>query len=425
MNNAFASKNISAAVKKFETPFYLYHEEAITNRYQTIRNKLDSSCAIYYSMKANPNVSICHLFQKSGSGCEVSSGNELLTAMAAGFLPKDIIFVGPAKKQFELVLCVEKSIRYIVCESIDEIFAINTVSRKNKTITPILIRLNPDFKMNSAPLRMSGVASQFGITTEVLSKSLPEILRLKNVVLEGFHIYNASRVLSENAIIENIHNILTYMISLQNKYKIAIKVIDFGGGFGVPYFGDESEIDINAIILNINKLIKDYRHTYCETQFILELGRYLISEFGCLVSSIVSIKESHDKKYVITDGGMHCHLGASSVGSYLHRNFPMEHVTLNKKSLRADKDLYQVTGCLCTPGDVVLRDVYLSNPQVNDFIVLKNTGAYGLTASPSRFLSHGAPAEVMMAKNRMMLIRRKETVDDFLHTQQLKGDIKC
>ena len=159
---------INEAVKRFETPVYLYDATNIKNKYWSLRNALTEHCAIYYSMKANPLLAINKILKDTGAGCEVSSGNELKTALKVGFLPEKIILVGPGKKHDEIECAIKNNIKHIVCESMDEILSVNTISEKYQQKTSVLIRINPDFMVLSAPIKMGGVPTQFGMTQSEL-----------------------------------------------------------------------------------------------------------------------------------------------------------------------------------------------------------------------------------------------------------------
>lgn len=401
---------------EFGTPTYLYYLDKIDQQYQMIRKSLSNTCDVFYSMKANPLLGVCQFFARQAAGCEVSSKNELLTALKAGFNPGNIIFVGPGKRVDELTLCVQKKIKAIICESIDEIVMVNEIAISLSVTMPVMIRLNPEFQVVHAPIKMSGVATQFGITVFQFEKNIQKILSYKNINLCGIHIYNGSRILNENAIIENIDNILKCADRLSRQYKIKWECIDIGGGFGVPYFEKENNLNLNVVITKINNLFKQYNQTFPKTRFILELGRYLVSESGFLIASVISTKTNHGKNFAIIDAGMQCHFSSTGLNSFVQRNFPAVHISENTNN--KNKVMYQIAGPLCTPGDVMLRDVEFSKIQRGDFIVLLNVGAYGYTASPIRFLSHDAPSEVLLFKNKMHLAREREEFSALLSSQK-------
>lgn len=399
----------------FGTPSFLYDLAIIQKKYQDLRKLLTPFCDIFYSMKANPLLGICEYLYHLGSNCEVSSKNELLTALKAGFMPQQIIFVGPGKNKEELALAIEKNIKAIICESIDEFIMVDKISHAQDKITTVMARINPDFKINYAPMKMSGVASQFGIETEFFIQNKNLLKQCTHIKLEGIQIYNATRVLNACSIIENVEKILSLSETLSFLYECEWKYIDFGGGFGIPYFEDEKPLSMVELINDLNRLLIRYKHIFSNTQFILELGRYLVAESGYLISRVQTIKKSHQKNYIIVDAGMHCLYSATGMGSFVHRNFPAESISIH--SARNDKKIYQVVGSLCTPGDVLLKNIALNTVCAQDLIVIKNVGAYGSTASVGRFLSRGMPAEIIQHNHSLYLCKRQEQLDDILSTQ--------
>lgn len=412
-------KSLITVSQRYGTPSFLFDANVIKEKYTHIRGGLIGSCDIFYSMKANPSLAICEYLRMLGSNCEVSSVNELLTALKAGFLPEHIIFVGPGKKYNEIEYAVQCQIKSIICESIDEVFCINELAKKYKLITSVMIRINPDFSIANAPIKMSGVATQFGIEVKQLVNAYDKIRQCEFISLDGIQIYNASRVLDIYALQKNILQILNLAKSLSEHLRIEWKTIDVGGGLGVPYFQNEAEINADLLIKNINVLFKNYNQRYPNTKFILELGRYLVAEAGYLIATVQSVKDSHDKHYIIVDAGMHCHMAVTGLGSFVHRNFPAHLISMQSKNNHEsqEKKQYQVVGPLCTPGDVLLRDVEFSCVTVGDLMIISNTGAYGTSASPGRFLSHGSPSEILYYHNQLQLIRRRESIADLWSTQ--------
>src|SRR3990167_4059473 len=349
-------KRILETAKHFGTPLFLYDLNVIQEKYQMIRKNLTRHCDIFYSLKANPNLSVCEYIHQLGANCEISSKNELLIALKAGFRNHQIIFVGPGKTSDDIAAAIQYKIKAIVCESLYELYEINRIAKLQKQKADVWIRINPDFCANAAPIKMSGVASQFGIMVDEFKKNIRQIKECHHIQLTGLHIYNASRILNAEAITENIGNILNLAESLSTLFRISLKYVDFGGGFGIPYFENESELPTHKLLHNINVLIHQYLLRMPKTRFILEMGRFLVADSGCLVSRVIHVKESHQKKYIILDSGMHCCFAATGLGSFVHRNFPSKIISEQKQY-----DLhfyeYQVAGSLCTPGDLLLKNV--------------------------------------------------------------------
>ena len=168
-----------------------------------------------------------------------------------------------------------------------------------------------------------------------------------------------------------------------------------------------------------------YHQQHPHTRFIVELGRYLVAESGYLISSVLAVKKSHDKHYAIIDAGMHCHLAVTGLGSLVHRNFPAEIVSKDNTRKTSDTKKYNIVGPACTPGDMVLKDFLSHDITVGDFVVIKNVGAYGVSASPGRFLSHGSPAEILYYQDQLHLARRRETLNDILLCQYCMHTTEC
>jgi diaminopimelate decarboxylase len=151
---------------------------------------------------------------------------------------------------------------------------------------------------------------------------------------------------------------------------------------------------------------------FSETRFVLEPGRYLVGEAGIYIVRVLDVKLSRGKKFLVVDGGMNHHLAASgNLGQVIKRNFPI--ATLNKVN-EEFRERLDVVGPLCTPLDVLARDVDLPLPDIGDLIGLFQSGAYARGASPLGFLSHPSPPEVLVENGKALLIRRRGNYQDLL-----------
>lgn len=416
---------IKHIAEKFGTPTYLYFINTLEKQRAKIQDGLTKYCEIYYSMKANPLLSICQYFAAKKLGCEVCSKNELLTAIKSGFPKNKIIFAGPGKTDQDLTLCVTNNIKAIICESIEEMIRVDKIAKIVKRVMPVMVRLNPEFHITKAPIKMSGVASQFGIDVSQFEANYRQIKSCHHIRLIGMQVYNGSRILDYQAVLENIQHILKLADHLSSVYSIHWENIDVGGGLGVRYFSGESDFDAIQFVPELNTLLNNYYRKHQKTRFILELGRFLVAESGVLISKVISTKTNHGKNYAIVDAGMHCLFSATGLNSFVQRNFLAEHIPVKTTIFSNQKIVYQVTGPLCTPGDVLLRDICFSKISPGDFILFYNVGAYGYTASPNRFLSHDMPAEVIAYQDKLFLARKKESIQQILQTQMDLGKIYC
>lgn len=413
----FEYDDLEAVCNKFGTPLYLYDGESLERQFLNLRSNLHQSLEIFYSLKANPNISIFSLLHSLGAKAEVSSLTELITVLKCKTDPKDIIFLGPGKSIKELEMCVMKDIYSIVCESLQELELINEISKKNNKITRVSLRVNPSFSVKGARLTMSGKPSQFGIDEELLSEVIEIIMtKYSNIHLQGFQTYMGTRILDEDVIIENTRKILNSAERFSEKYGVELELVDIGGGLGVPYFESEEDLDIKELCQGLNVLVDEFKGKYPNTRLIMELGRYLTAESGIYITKARYLKESRGEKYIVTDGGTNHHMAAVGIGSFVKRNFPI----ISLSNPNAEKSVvYNVSGPLCTPNDTIGKNVKLPEVNQGDLIGILKSGAYGPTASPTLFLSHGFPAEVLYYRDEYKLIRNRDDVDSMLNKQIL------
>jgi len=409
---------VKAICQQFGTPAFVYDLDFINANFHNLRDQLSRDVTIFYSLKANPNISITHHICKQGAGAEVSSQIELETALRAGVLPEDIIFVGPAKTRDELKSCIRAGIFAIVCEQIEEIIEIDAIVAETSAPgfqMPVMIRVNPEFSSAGSGLSMGGKPRQFGIDENQVRAASGQLKQLSSVLIKGFHVYMGTRYLNAQPVIENTNNIFKMVSELTSVLEIDLGAVDIGGGLGVPYFKNEPTLDIPVLCNGINPLIDAFRKNFPDTRIIMELGRYLVAGSGVMLSQVRHIKQSMGEKFIITNGGTNIHMAAVGIGSFVKRNFPVT----NFSSSSTDTETVNITGPLCTPNDILAKRVELKSVEVGDIIGVLFSGAYGPTASPTQFLSHGYPAEILVIQQKPYLVRKRDDVDDLLGNQTL------
>lgn len=405
---------VSELAARFGTPLYVYDADLLIQTYLKVRRLLHPGIDIFYSAKANPNISICAMFRSLGAGMEVSSHAELMTALRAGAEPDRIIFLGPGKSAEELRACCAAGIHAIVCESLGELAAIDEL-RPPKS-TQIILRVNPSFSAKGSRLSMGGKPRQFGIDEELLHDAARTIADLRHVEISGVHAYLGTRILASDDVVRNTQGILTMAAGLSETLGFPLRTVDIGGGFGVPYFEGEKELDLEAAAAGINEAVAGFLTRHPQAQLVTELGRYLAGWAGTYVVRARYVKRSRGEWFVVADGGTNHHMAAVGIGSFVKRNFPVRSLT----RYRAPADCsYNVTGPLCTPNDVIAKQVALPDVRPGDLIGVERSGAYGPSASPVLFLSHGHPAEVIVLDGTAHLVRQRDTVEDLLRPQHL------
>lgn len=410
---------ITDIADEYGTPVFVYDTDRIAHAYRRLRRVLHPAMDIFYSLKANPNVSICGYLNRLGAGAEVSSHAELVTAVEAGVDPADVIFLGPGKSAAELRACVEHRIHAVVCESVEEVRRLDEHAaelREPGDPATVMLRVNPGFTTKGSGLTMGGKARQFGIDLEVLRASRDALAGLRHVRIAGLHAYMGTRFLHHGDVVHNTREILAAAGRLAEELGIPLETVDVGGGIGVAYFDNETDPDIEALGAELTDVVQAFVDEHPGCRLIMELGRYLVAESGVYVVRVREVKQSAGEWFLVADGGTNHHMAAAGVGSFAKRNFPVR--LLNRTGEAADRR-YSVSGPLCTPNDLIAKRVPLPPVRPGDLLGIQRSGAYGPTASPGLFLSHGYPAEVMVHRGRAHLVRDRDTVKDLLDRQHL------
>ena len=390
---AIGGTTLSSLAEQHGTPLYVYSEELIRKKSQVLCRVLPEKVKIYYAVKANPNVEIIRLMGGLYDGFDVASAGEAERVVKAGIAPQRISFAGPGKTVAELQFAIDRQIGGLSIESEREFEHVKMLCRELGKTANVFVRVNPDFDLSQSGMRMGGGPKQFGVDSERVPALLQAIKNEKLVDFRGVHIFAGSQNLSADALLQTFEKILEYAVSLAAVAGMPMKQLNMGGGFGIPYFAHEQDLDLQAVGLGLKKLLSHYGPQLDNPEFIVELGRFLVAESGVYLAKVLYRKISMGQTFLITDGGMHHHLAASgNFGQSLVRR-PMPITVANRQGSPTEK--VHVAGPLCTPLDT-FGFVELPTARENDLIAVLQSGAYGFSASPHLFLGHPAPKEVVV-----------------------------
>jgi diaminopimelate decarboxylase len=258
----------------------------------------------------------------------------------------------------------------------------------------VAIRVNPDFKVKGSGMRMGGGPQQFGVDSEQVPALLDD-LATRDVDLHGFHVFAGSQNLQAEILCEAQRRTVDLVLQLVRHFHQPVRYVNLGGGFGIPYFAKDEPLDLAVVGDNLAALVDGpLSRELPEAQPVIELGRYIVGECGVYVTKIIDRKVSRGQTYLVVDGGMHHQLAASgNFGQVIRRNYPL---IVGTRMDDPAETTFTVVGCLCTPLDLLGDKVVLPDARVDDLIVVFQAGAYGLTASPTAFLGHPIPAEVLV-----------------------------
>ncbi|GJL65565.1 MAG: diaminopimelate decarboxylase [Nitrospirales bacterium] len=404
--------SVETIAATYGTPLFIYDAAVLDRKYELLRQTLPRNFAMSYSVKANPSQAILKHFLRKGCGLEIASSGEFLQALQAGCESNSIVFAGPGKTEAELELVLAKGIGEIHIESILEVDRIAAISQRLGVKANVAIRVNPTGEALGGAMRMGGQSTPFGIDEEELESVVAQVCSNPVLNFRGLHLFSGTQILDYAVLVSQYRKGLDIARRIVQKTGIPLCTLDFGGGWGIPYFGKEMELDTEKLESELDDVFSDVQHdpAFAGTQFMVEPGRYLVGEAGVYVTQITDVKVSRGKKFLIVDGGMHQHLAASgNFGQVIKKNFP---VCLVNKIDQPVNETVDVVGPLCTPLDVLARGIQLPEATVGDLVGVLQSGAYGRTASPLQFLSHCSPPEVLVEGGEAKLIRRRGTCED-------------
>jgi diaminopimelate decarboxylase len=381
------------AARVGSTPFFAYDRQRITDRVHEVRTALGDAVRLGYAVKANPMPAVVQHLAGLVDALDVASAQEMRTALDTGTDPAHISFAGPGKTPEEIRSAVAAGV-LIELESETEARRVVTAGNELGVVPRVAVRVNPDFAVRGSGMRMSGGPQQFGVDAE----QVPDLLRYLSttgVDMVGFHVFAGSQNLDAELIAHAQGATADLVIALAEHSPSTVRYVNLGGGLGIPYFPKDRPVDLGRVGESLAAVVGDrIGPALPDADVHIELGRYLVGEAGCYVTRVIDRKVSRGRTYLVVDGGMHHQLAASgNLGQVIRRNYP---VLVGNRMAAHDLEQATVVGCLCTPLDLLADDVPLPRAEPGDLVVVLQAGAYGLTASPTAFLSHSAPAEVLV-----------------------------
>jgi diaminopimelate decarboxylase len=375
------------------TPFFAYDRQLITQRMELLRSTLPSAINLSYAVKANPMPAVVQHLRGLVDSFDVASAAEMLVALDTTMPPERVSFAGPGKTPAELRQAIAAGVT-IEMESPTEAERVTAIGEALGIRPRVAVRVNPDLQVKGSGMRMGGGPQQFGVDAEKVPALLPE-LAARELDFQGFHIFAGSQNLNAEILCEAQRKTVELALRLAEHSPLPVRYLNLGGGFGIPYFEKDQPLDLAAIGANLEALYADaIRPNLPGARVVIELGRYIVGESGFYVTRVVDRKESRGKTFLVVDGGMHHQLAASgNFGQVIRRNYP---VAIGGRTGDDATETLSVVGCLCTPLDLLADNVDLPQADVGDLVVMFQAGAYGLTASPTAFLSHPAAPEVLV-----------------------------
>lgn len=397
---AFVPKEeLKQVIESYQTPGYIYFKKVLHNQINRLKTATHGRFDIHYALKANPNLKMLAELASQGIGADVASEGELRRALEAGFASEKIEFSGPGKREDELTLAIDNNIASINIENIKEVEKIIEICKASGQTANVGVRLNPTLENERSGMRMAG-DTPFGLKVEDAKVALKIIEDNADIIqFTGFHGHLASQELDAEKLVSKYAILINHAIELTKGTSLKVKKINFGGGLGIKYFPNQSDLDLARYGEKLNQLLgsDEIKQLPEDIKLIIEPGRFLVGECGVFVTKILYSKQAFTKSFLIADGGLSAnYVLAGGMGQVIKRNFELD-VMANSSQALEEPFKFDVAGPLCTPQDIIASNVESDVVvQEGDYIVFFNCGAYGPSASPINFLSQKIPAEVIV-----------------------------
>ena len=407
---------VAALAEAYGTPLWVYSKATLLHHLGELQRAFaDVQPLICYSLKTNPNLSICRLMGEAGAGFDVTSGGELYRALAAGGTGEKIVFAGVGKTDEELRYGLESNVFLFNVESEAELQALEEVARAAGHRAAVALRVNPDLPPKTHVKTDTSVkGAKFGLDIETILEVSQKLAGNPHVRVAGLHMHLGSPILSTAPYRDGIAKGVE-LIREMRRQGHRIVYLNMGGGFGIHYRKQEA-LPASAFAEVIIPAAKA-----ADCQLILEPGRFIVGNAGILVSRVIYTKESGGKSIVIQDAAMNDLIRPTLYDSF-HRIWPVAPVAgAPAPPEDYDADMpgtarRDVVGPVCESGDFLAKDRRLPLVQRGDLLATFSAGAYGMAMS-SNYNSRLRAAEVLVAGSQHRPIRRRETCEDLVRAE--------
>jgi diaminopimelate decarboxylase len=392
----------SMLAARYGSPLYAYDLDAIMRRAGEIAEILPDRARLFYSLKANPLPEIGAALKES-CGAEVSSPGELAAAVEAGYDREWILYTGPGKTDHAIQDAIRAGVQHFSCESWRDAERLARIARSYGVRPRVLLRINPSLAPR-AQLSMSRGAGQFGIAEETLTVPPDEWSGLVDALeILGVHVYLGTQLHHVAALEAGFRAAVDTAERIAGRLSLDLRVVDAGGGFPWPFATAGSAPDLGELRQSLVEICSAANGT-ANTEYWFESGRYICASAGTLLATVVDDKVgSGGRRYVVLDAGINALGGMAGLGRVLTSAMSVIPIGPTVPGPWTPAD---VVGPLCTPLDILARDVSLPALPVDSLVAIPNVGAYGLTASLVAFLSQPAPVEVMYRGVEVSAARR-------------------
>jgi diaminopimelate decarboxylase len=374
------------------TPLFVYDNNIVGVQVARFKAAMADGVALHYSVTANPYEPLLEFLGRYVDGFRIVSLGELRRLQAAELAGIPINFAGPGKLDLELEAAIVAEATISV-ESEGEAARTIRAAEKVGVRPKVSVRVTPPFAIENGSVSIGSRASPFGVDVERVPALIQGLLEA-GVDWRGLHMFAGAQCLDAEALAEMHRVTVAQAADIAEAIGAPIPELNLGSGFDVACRPGDEPLDIDRVAVALNDTLCEAPRSLANTRFSIELGRWLVSESGVYLTRVLDRTESCGQTFLTTDGGGHHLIGATgSLGERGITNFPI--AVANRFGAPSEEEV-TVTGCLCTPFDVLGDDVALPRAEEGDLIAVFCAGAYGLSASPQAWESRPLAREMLV-----------------------------
>jgi len=395
------------------TPAFVYSRRTLERHFKVFQEPFASvDHLVCYSVKACSNVAILKIFSRLGAGMDIVSGGELYRSLRAGMSGSRIVYSGVGKKASEIDEALLAGILMFNVESEGELALLNARAQTLGIKAPVALRVNPDVDPKTHPYISTGLKkNKFGISASRAVDIYQQAHQMSNVQPIGIDCHIGSQLTDLSPFLEAIEKLITMIKELRAR-GIDIRYLDVGGGLGIPYHQEEPPVP-DAYGSAIVDLVSDLGVT-----LILEPGRILVGNAGILLTSVLYIKKTKHKNFVIVDAAMNDLIRPSLYDAHHQIQPVLERPAPSGKRLI----IGDLVGPICESGDYLAKSRALGYVEQGDLLAVMSAGAYGFSMS-SNYNSRPRAAEILVDGDNYYIVRARETYADLVRGERIPSHL--
>lgn len=403
-------RRLATVAEEHDTPLFVYDLDAVADRVRSLREVLPPRVDVAYAVKANPSLAVLRRIAELGLGADVASGGELAACLRAGFAPEGIVVTGPGKRNAELAVAASLPLRAVTVESIGEMERLRLAARRAGRQVRVLVRAAGADRGGNV---IGAGDGRFGMRWEDLVEAARIASMAPELELVGMHRFDASNVLDAHELLAGARETVMLASRLGRELDVRLRLVDVGGGLGIPYRDEEAPLDLAVLGAGLAHLLDeiDRNEHLAGARLLLEPGRFLLGPCGVYLTRVIDVKTGDSGRVVTVDGGVHHLLRPALIGQ------PHRIRLIQPAAAGRPTEPVTIGGPLCTSLDVLARRCDMPALEPGDLLAVLDAGAYGFTESMPFFLSHPIPPEVVISGEHSVLARARIEPETMLDMQ--------